>query len=288
MSIDHSIWTCAFTRGKLPVDFVGGCPVCSNQGFVEVPMAYTVVTSAPGAARRRNIMIDTGFESGISMSGKPFEGIEQHDRVLGKIGMSPADIDTVVLTHLHFDHAGAFDKFPNARILVQRSEYDRWKEEIALVPPGLRDKQNWKLSSMDMEAFERFDRAVEAGRIDFLDGDAEIAEGVSCRLARDSHTFGIQWVEVTTPEGPYVIASDCVYCYANIERMWPPGYGQGNNWNLIKTYERIRDLVGEERLSRVIPGHDMQIFERHKSWTVGAHPVAEIRLAQGEASRRPE
>jgi hypothetical protein len=53
----------------------------------------------------------------------------------------------------------------------------------------------------------------------------------------------------------------------------------------MKTYERIRALVGEDRLKRIVPGHDMQIYARHPSWTAGLHPVAEVHLAAGERSR---
>jgi hypothetical protein len=53
----------------------------------------------------------------------------------------------------------------------------------------------------------------------------------------------------------------------------------------MKTYERIRAVVGNDRLQRVVPGHDMQIYQRHPSWTAGLHPVAEIYLAKDEGSR---
>jgi hypothetical protein len=146
-------------------------------------------------------------------------------------------------------------------------------------------KQHWALSSMDAEALGRLEKAVDEGKVTLLDGDAEIAPGVTCRLAADTHTFGSQWVEIQTRSGPYVIAGDCVYWYANIERMWPPGYLQGNPWNLMATYEKLRSLVGDAQLERIIPGHDMQIFSRHRNWMAGLNPVAEVHLAGGEPSR---
>ena len=82
-----------------------------------------------------------------------------------------------------------------------------------------------------------------------------------------------------------MIAGDCVYWYANIERNWPPGYLQGNPWNLMQAYERLRTLVGPNELQRIVPGHDMQVFTRHRTWLSGLNPVAEVHLAQGEPSR---
>lgn len=285
MPADHSIWTCCYARGRIPTDMMGGCPICSNTGMTDIPMAYSLIVTGPAMPERRVILVDCGFKGGNSMTGSRFQNIEMPDAVLAKTGFAPADVDTLILTHLHFDHAGNFDAFPNARIYVQRAEYDKWLEVIAAMPDVSAGKQHWALSSMDVEAIGRFSRAVDAGRVTLLDGDAEVAPGVTCHLAADSHTFGSQWVEIETGSGPYVIAGDCVYWYANIERMWPPGYLQGNPWNLMKIYERLKSLVGAERLQRIIPGHDMQIFSRHRNWVAGLNPVAEVHLAAGEPSR---
>ena len=260
----------------------------SNQGTVEVPMAFSIVATPPGVVPKRVIAVDTGFEGGRSMTGNAFAHVETIPTVLAKLGYSPADIDIVVLTHLHFDHAGNFNVFPNAEIIVQRVEFESWRTVIAGMEDTSVGKRSWKLSSIDVSLIERFAAAVAAGRITLLDGDKEIAPGIFCRLAQDSHTFGSQWVEVRTPEGPYVVAGDCVYWYMNIERMWPPGYVQGNPWNLMRTFEQLRDLVGADRIDRVVPGHDMEIYRRHPSWTVGENPIAEIHLAAGERSRRKE
>jgi N-acyl homoserine lactone hydrolase len=285
MAHDHSLWSFCYAGGRLPVDFMGGCPICSNQGMVDIPMVYSLIVGAPAKARPRVILVDTGFKSGRSMTGRNFERIEMPETVLGKVGYRPEDVDTVILTHLHFDHAGNFDAFPKARILVQRREYERWQEVLAALPDAAIGKQSWVLSSLDVEIFPRFARAVAEGRVELLDGDTEIAPGIHCRLAADTHTFGSQWVEVATRSGPHVVAGDCVYWYANVERMWPPGYVQGNSWNLLATYERLRQVVGADRLERIVPGHDMEIFTRHPSWVAGLNPVAEVHLAQGETSR---
>ncbi len=282
---DHSIWSYCYARGRIPTDMMGGCPVCSNQGMTDIPMLYSVIASAPAAAERRLILVDCGFKSGNSMTGSRFQNIEMPETVLAKTGFRPEDVDTLVLTHLHFDHAGNFDAFPNARIYVQRREYERWQEVIAAIPDLSVGKEHWALSSMDVEVLQRFGAAVAAGRVTLLDGDSKIAPGVHCRLAADTHTFGSQWVEVETHSGPYVIAGDCVYWYANIERMWPPGYVQGNTWNLVATYDRLKTLVGAEQLERIVPGHDMRVFTRHRNWLTGLNPVAEVHLAKGEASR---
>ncbi len=281
---DYSIWTLCFARAEVSSDFVGGSPVASNRGTVEIPMAFSVIASAPGNSRRL-IAVDCGFRSGESMSGRKFANFEMPEAVLGKIGFSPAEVDTLVLTHLHFDHAGHLGAFPNAKIYVQRREHEQWRQVLREIPDLTPGKSLWALSSLNPDDFDVLDREIAGGRVHFLDGDADIAPGVSCRLAAESHTFGSQWIAVDTGSGPCVIAGDCVYSYANIERMWPPGYLQGNPWNLMRVFKQINSLVGGD-LSRVVPGHDMGIFQRRPSWTLGRNPVAEVCLASGETSRQ--
>ncbi len=282
MRADYSIWAFAYTHSDMPRDFFGGTLVESNRGMVRNPMVYTALHG--GGREPRLILVDTGMKGGRSPSGKRYERVEHPDAILAKIGFAPEDVADVVLTHLHFDHAGNLDRFPNAVFHVQRREYDGWRrvlDEAGGAPDG---GPSWPLSSINPNDFERLDALIGERRVRFLDGDAEIAPGVTARLAADSHTFGSQWVEVATSSGPHAVAGDCVYWYANIERMWPPAYVQGNAWNLLAAYRRISAAVGGT-LSRVVPGHDPLLFDRHPSWTRGINPSAEVHLAAGSASR---
>ena len=284
MATDYSIWAFAYTRSNMPRDFFGGTLVESNRGTVRNPMVYTALLGGKEGARPRLALVDTGMKGGWSPSGKAYEGVEHPETTLAKIGFAPDDVEDVILTHLHFDHAGNLDRFPNARFHVQRAEYDGWKRVFAM-PDGLgSDTSKWPLSSINPGDFETLDALIADGRVEFLDGDGEVLAGVFAHLARNSHTFGSQWLEVATRSGPYVVAGDCVYWYANVERMWPPAYIQGDAWNLIDCYRRIRATVGGE-LERIVPGHDPLLFERHPSWTVGINPTAEIHVARGDYSR---
>lgn len=284
MTTDWSIWALEYARSNMPKDFFGGTLTHSNEGRVRNPMLYSVVMGGAVGEAAKPIVIDTGMKGDFSPSGKSYENVEAPSVTLAKIGLAPEDIETVVLTHLHFDHAGNLDQFPNAKFLVQRSEYDGWKQVLAEPgDPRGRDRK-WAMSSLNPADFEVLDALIADGRVTFLDGDEEIAPGLTCRLETDSHTFGSQWVEVQTPEGPFVVAGDCVYWYANVEELWPPGYIQGNAWRLIETYRRVLGLLDGE-VNRIVPGHEPEVFVRHPSWTAGHHPVAEIRLAASDASR---
>ena len=283
--VDHSIWSFCFAKGTLPRDFTQGSPVASNAGTHEIPMMYSaIVTAGP---QRHVYLVDTGFTGGDSMTGKRFADVETPDEVLAKVGLTPADVDTILLTHLHFDHAGNLDAFPRAEIILQRSEYEAWRAALAALPDTSAGKSSWVLSSLNLDDIATFERAIAAGRVRFVEGDTEVAPGITLRLEAESHTFGSQWVEVATPDGAFVLAGDALASYPNIERMWPPGYHQGNGWNLLRGYNRLRAAVGEDRLHRIVPGHDMQVFQRNPSWVAGRNPVAEMHVAQGARSFIP-
>jgi N-acyl homoserine lactone hydrolase len=276
---DWSIWTFQYAEGRLPLDFVRGTPVASNQGHIEVPMIFSLLQSNDG----ERVLVDTGFSSGASMTGPGFKDFVRSDEVLRRHGIDAAGIDTLVLTHLHFDHAGNLDAFPNARIFVQRYEYESWKKVIAEYGRDGVTKDRWVFSSLDANNFKSLDAAIAQGRVTLLEGDYVLREGVTCRLAKDTHSFGIQWLEVETSAGTYALAGDVCYSYFSVERMWPPGYLQGNVWNLLHEMERVKKVAGAD-LARMLPGHDIEIFKRYPSGKSHDVRVAELHLAANHQS----
>jgi N-acyl homoserine lactone hydrolase len=279
MTQDWSIWTFCYAEGRLPLDFVRGTPVASNLGHVEVPMIFSLLQSSGG----KRILIDTGFSSGVSMTGPGFKEFVRSDELLSRHGFDPKAIETLVLTHLHFDHAGNIEAFPSAQIYVQRYEYESWKQAIAEFGDAGTTKDKWPFSSLNIDNFTALDAAMAQGRVTLLDGDHGIADGVTCRLAKDTHSFGIQWLEVETGKGRYALAGDVCYTYFNVERMWPPGYMQGNPWNIMREMKRIKAVAGDD-LARMLPGHDLEIFTRHRSGRPHGTRVAELHLAAGHTS----
>lgn len=276
---DWSIWAFQYAQGRLPYDFLSGSPVSSNKGTVPVPMIVTLLKSKDGEL----VLVDTGFASGESMTGRKFDAFCRSDELLRRFEVDPAEVRKLVLTHMHFDHAGNIGAFPNARIYLQRYEYEAWKQVIAEFGGQPQSKDHWAFSSLNVDDFPVLERAMAEGRVEFLDGDAEVAPGVTCRLARDTHTFGSQWIEVQTPRGPYVVAGDCCYTFFNLERMWPPGYTQGNAFHMIRAFQQMKAVAGED-LARLVPGHDIELFTRYPSGQRETTTFAQVTLADGHAS----
>jgi hypothetical protein len=169
-------------------------------------------------------------------------------------------------------------------VLVQRTEHEGWTRALGLsdryTPMG---EQSWLLSS--------FDR----GDMDFFAGCRPTTGWRSSRTAtswprhRRPPQPGRAHVRRAVargrgPGGPIVIASDTAMWYSNIEEMWPSGYTNGNTYQMLLTYGEIAEFVGDD-LGRVVPGHDMRIFERFPAAKVGSGEVAEVHVAAWDSSR---
>lgn len=132
----------------------------------------------------RTILVDTGIGS-RPLSGLPVNEEPALPRVMVEAGVAPEEVDTVVFTHLHFDHTGwnTVDRegapaplFAKARHVVQQAEWDYW-----LAP-----------EADPMAASDRamvLDPLVDAGLIDFVEGEHAVTEEV-VTLPTPGHTPG--------------------------------------------------------------------------------------------------
>jgi len=279
-----SIRTFCYAHVDLPVEFFGGVPIHSGEGVKTAAMVYTLLSTKDEGGGEHHHLVDCGFdEPWIPRFG--FYDFEQPQVVLDKVGVSPDQIETIFVSHMHFDHVNNLHRFPNANVIVQRVEHDGWEQALALsdryTPLG---ENSWILSSFDRADMKVFESLEADGRLTFVEDRDELAPGIVGHLSLGGHTFGVQWLEVDTPGGPIVVASDTAMWYSNIEEMWPSGYTNGNTYQMLLTYGEIAEFVGDD-LDRVIPGHDMRIFERHPSKMIGANEVAEVHVAAWDSSR---
>ena len=128
-------------------------------------------------AAGQNILIETGNGTKWDAKQRAIYAIDGGDPLidsLGKAGVRPHEIDLVINTHLHFDHAGGntrFDgerlipTFRNARYVVQRGELEH------AATPTERDRASYFP--------ENFEPISDAGQWQLVEGDAEIMPGIS-------------------------------------------------------------------------------------------------------------
>ena len=223
-------------------NFIGGDP---HDG--PMPLDY-FVWLVRGAGRE--LLVDTGFSRAMALKrGRdhlrcPAEGLRLLD-------VDARGLQDVVITHLHYDHVGNFELFPRARFHVQELEM-RYATGRYMCHECFR-------GAYEAEDVVGMVRRVYDGRVQFHDGDAELAPGVSLHLV-GGHTMGLQVVRVATRRGALVLASDASHFYANMDeaRPFPIVWSVAD---MVEGYRRLHALAASP--AHVIPGHDPLVLERY-------------------------
>lgn len=157
---------------------------------------------------------------------------------LDLLGLETGDIDVVVLSHLHYDHAGGAHLFGKSELVVQKDEY-----AYAHYPAPFFASFYYR---------KNFDLPGHRWRL--LDGDTELVPGVTI-VRSDGHTPGHQSLVVELPEsGPVLLAGDCVYWQQHLDEEKVPGVV----WNPTLALHSLKRLKTLARLTggRVFPSHD--------------------------------
>lgn len=172
--------------------------------------------------------------------------------LLGELGFAPGDVAALVLSHLHYDHTGYLDAYPNARILVQQAELEFWEG-----PYSHRGAYSHLRPDNDLVSLRKL---ADSGRVELLEGDIEVVPGITAHLV-GGHTAGTQVLRVETPQGPIVLASDASHFYANFEGDRP--YGAVHQLDrMYAAFDTLHALAGREGV--IVPGHDPLVPSRHE------------------------
>lgn len=209
----------------------------------------------------KKILVDTGCVDdpnfhGFNLSGVGPKGVEKG---LASVGVKPEDIDIVIISHFHFDHAANIEMFPHAQFILQKKEWEYAKNPIPV--------QNGVYVSELLAKLESYDLIL-------ADDGYEVADGVNV-LCVPGHTMGQQATVVNTREGKYVLSGDLLYMQLNmypditefidakgqkIEVIPQAGhafYPPGIHVNLTDFYDsawRLLKVAGTRK--RILPGHD--------------------------------
>ena len=219
------------------------------------------------------ILVDTGITESTPdlftrYIGLPTEMTPEmkYDVQLGKLGYKREDIKIILHTHLHIDHAGNDDLFPNAKIIVPR-------KELMFSISGV------DLASYATEYITYFAGQLPIpGRMRLIDTDAEIASGIFLELT-EGHTWGSMNIKVNTQKGLAIICGDIIYnealscrknpTFADVEahaKFEIEGFGDhptGNNWNRWASMTAIQKIAREADV--ILPSHDPLVMEKYGS-----------------------
>lgn len=204
------------------------------------PLDYFVWVLKNG---NQSIVVDTGFDEA---EGKRRDRPIQRDpaSAIAAVGVDADTVDKVIITHLHFDHAGGLDRYPNAKFHLQAAEM-AYATGPCMCHGVLRQV-------FTVEHVCEMVKKVYSGRVIFHEGDGQIAPGVTVH-AVGGHSRGLQAVRVKTAAGWMCLASDATHFYENFITRNPFPIVVDLE-DLLKGFDLIQDLASD--VSLVIPGHD--------------------------------
>ena len=198
----------------------------------------------------RTIVVDVGFgrgegeRRGRTYLRSPTEG-------LALLDVDAKEVEDVIITHMHYDHAGNLEQFPKAQFHIQDTEMALVTGR-AMTHPSLRH-------SFRLEDVIDMVRLTYGDRVIFHDGEEAIAPGVTVHHL-PGHTLGMQAVRVRSPRGPVVLASDVAHYYESFEQE-TAFLTHEDLFQMLESYRKLRALAPDN--CHIVPGHDPLVMQRY-------------------------
>ncbi|HEU0054312.1 MAG TPA: MBL fold metallo-hydrolase [Longimicrobium sp.] len=200
---------------RIPADARNRIPLALRCLLVETPDALVLIETGLGNKENEKFLDIYGVENAASDPRFP----DRLQEAIAAAGFSAADVGIVVDTHLHFDHAGGNTyrdaegqvrvSFPNARYHVQKGEWE-WAH-----------RANERTSASYLP--DNYEPVMEAGRLELVEGDVEIAPGISV-VRTPGHCPHHQWVLVRSEGETACFLADVVPTFAHLPLPWIMGY----------------------------------------------------------------
>ncbi|GGL32515.1 N-acyl homoserine lactonase family protein [Phycicoccus endophyticus] len=198
----------------------------------------------------RCIVVDTGFtpEVGEARGRRTTTSVPDG---LRQVGVDPEAVDTVVITHGHYDHTGHTHLFPRATFVISGRELDFWTGPVARRPLFAGSAQ-WG----DIEALATLEAQ---GRVARMAGVKDVAPGVTV-LEVGGHTVGQLVVLVSGGDGEVLLASDAAHYYDEVT-LDRPFVIVHDLERMYQAFDVLSDLGRRQGLS-LVAGHDPAVLER--------------------------
>ncbi|HLI00362.1 MAG TPA: N-acyl homoserine lactonase family protein [Acidimicrobiales bacterium] len=201
------------------------------------------------------MVLDTGFDRPVA-GRRGQQHLATMAEGLAAVGVTPADVRTVVLSHLHFDHVGNLELFGEAELVAQADELDFWSSAMA--------SRAMYASVAEDSYLEAVRKADAEGRVRRISGDVDLADGVTA-ISLTGHTPGQQGLRIAGTHG-VVLASDAVHFYDELRHDMPFVIVH-DLADMYRTYDRLRAM--EAAGDVVVPGHDAAVAERFPTTPFG-------------------
>ncbi len=191
------------------------------------------------------VVVDAGASPAMAAQ-RELPAYETPDQALARMGVAAGEVPHLVLSHLHWDHAGGTGFFPSAQVHVHQKEWDFWQND----PVSQRELFQWL---RDPAADQALAQARDEGRLVLHAGEGELLPGLEL-VEAPGHTPGLMALAADTASGRAVVGSDCGHTWDNYAQDWPSCFiCDLPEW--LKSMDKLRGLAASERL--LIPGHDL-------------------------------
>lgn len=207
-------------------------------------------------SRKKNILFEAGVGAFFEPKLKKRYGIFEEEHMLIKnllsLGISDEDVDIIILSHLHFDHAGGLLSsfgdgemrllFPNATIYVSEKQWKRARSPLS------RDKTSFiPLINQLLE---------DSGRLKFIEKETHpdfMELGISFRFS-EGHTPGLILSEISTKQGPLVFATDLIPALPWLHIPITPAYDRFPELSIQEKTFFLEEMI--ERKGKLFLTHD--------------------------------
>ena len=203
---------------------------------------------------KQTVLVETGIGSKLNEKS---QAIHKNQVRLMKdfeeAGVSPDEVDIVINTHLHFDHCGwntyykdgkAVATFPRAKYYVQRGEVEHAHEQHE------RDRVSYLT--------DNYDPLIESGQIVLLDGNADIAPGISVQLF-PGHTRDLQAVIVRSGGATLCYPSDLIPTTNHLDPTWVMGYDLYPLTSIASRHRFYEQAIPEKWMVAFTHDHEMPL-----------------------------
>jgi glyoxylase-like metal-dependent hydrolase (beta-lactamase superfamily II) len=241
--------------GWLEVD--AGAILAGESGNLKLPIPSYLLEHPRG-----RLVFDTGLHRDLQRDSSRLGKLAKAFTVRFKAGedlaaqlqarqFDPARIDYMVNSHLHFDHVGGNADLPNAKLIVQRREWEATKD------PKLVKVNGYNHADFDL-----------GHQLQLIDGEHDVfGDGSIVCFPSYGHTAGHQSLRVRTDTGEYVMTADSCYMRKVFEEMVLPPFAFSYD-AMREVIERYRKM--ERAGARLIFGHDAA------QWNSDGTPAAPI------------
>ena len=245
------------------------------------------------------ILYDSGWKQQDYLTMTGSEHWAPLPEQLGRLGFDAADVTRIVIGHGHWDHAGQLSDFPNATLYVQREELRGIEWALNYPHPKIRAVNTDPGGCMRTPAcgyppltLDEIYGKVLRGKAVIVDGEMEVLPGVRIHPAFRAHTAGSQLLEVPTSVGKLVFGSDAYSSWEGIRDWMIANPQQTDTVQQFLAYEKCYKITGGYQ--NCVAAHEPLSYTDKYPLTKNAWEgpngsrIAEIALASGERSRKPQ